>query len=964
MESSWNMEKSPYDLLGVSEDATDGEIKTAYRDLAKLFHPDRNHGMASTKERADHFVKIKKAYDVLSDRGARRLYDGCLVAREKLVRKNLYKYAVANSPEFRDVVDDQFKEAVLDPEEDVAGDSLVLCCESCGAPSKFRCSICDRLVCAFCTLKQHAFDGIPPHYPSRYSPRFRREIESDGRRQRLLKNTTEDGHRPWCKKDSTVSVERRTFKALSKKVQDGEAPGSSAAHAKLAHCYGWCQSPAAVHVAVNIQGDIDKVDVEVRGAPAGLYMKQRDGNFKPVIDRPFFGPVEVARDMECVTFGSMNIIVVKVIKSHYGERWTACFKGDTLLMRDAGDHDMHEWTRDMSHAWNDPDPAYLVDVFVPRTALPAPEFTVYLNGLPKDEQNQKNPDAIDHKKVTGIFLEDKDDLFTLALAQAAAGAGHESELPDVKGSDLGRAAARLDYGDRFMTEDELIEDSKRILNSMRRDRPRHERKQPLYRPWSDQEQQEVAIYAEGAPPGFDPHEPIKRWYERERILVENAWCESHKEARPLGSSGYEETPPEAHKHPMAPPRAFDPKSAALPTAPGGASGAPVKDVTTFAWDGADAPTVKLYLSLGTYLDGPLDASKVTVRFAATNVQVAVDGGSKLLKFERNLFEKCSPSKCTFKVNEAKKVVVLGIKKKKDLLNSKTGGPAAAATTSLDVRSISPRTTRAGADASLLASLLGVAAAQMQFESEAPSLKIRGVNLGGWLVLEKRGPAYCETLGPAECKKRLEKHWDSWVSEQTIADLAAAGITHVRVPMGHWITCDVSDDEPYVCGEWPYLVRAMGWCRAHGIKVWLDLHTAPGSQNGFDNSGRLGAAAWDSNTQRVNRTVAVVENISRRVKDEGLLDVVTGFGLLNEPDQHIKYWRMLHYYNDACTRRSGDDAKHITQVCKFERDHINQCCWQGLPPQATELKRFVGEWTVAYDQTPSPELEIHLAKART
>ena len=104
--------------------------------------------------------------------------------------------------------------------------------------------------------------------------------------------------------------------------------------------------------------------------------------------------------------------------------------------------------------------------------------------------------------------------------------------------------------------DRLIEDSKRILNSMRRDRPRHERKQPLYRPWSDQEQQEVAIYAEGAPPGFEPHEPIKRWYERERILVENAWCESHKEARPLGSSGYEETPPEAHKHPMAPPRAL------------------------------------------------------------------------------------------------------------------------------------------------------------------------------------------------------------------------------------------------------------------------------------------------------------------------------------------------------------------------------------------------------------------------
>ena len=51
-------------------------------------------------------------------------------------------------------------------------------------------------------------------------------------------------------------------------------------------------------------------------------------------------------------------------------------------------------------------------------------------------------------------------------------------------------------------------------------------------------------------------------------------------------------------------------------------------------------------------------------------------------------------------------------------------------------------------------------------------------------------------------------------------------------------------------------------------------------------------------------------------------------------------------------------QHIRQVCKFERDHINQCCWDGLPPKPTELKRFVGEWTAAYDQTPSPELEKH------
>ena len=32
---------------------------------------------------------------------------------------------------------------------------------------------------------------------------------------------------------------------------------------------------------------------------------------------------------------------------------------------------------------------------------------------------------------------------------------------------------------------------------------------------------------------------------------------------------------------------------------------------------------------------------------------------------------------------------------------------------------------------------------------------------------------------------------------------------------------------------------VGWCKEEGIQVWPDLHTAPGSQNGFDNSGHLG-----------------------------------------------------------------------------------------------------------------------------
>lgn len=162
-------------------------------------------------------------------------------------------------------------------------------------------------------------------------------------------------------------------------------------------------------------------------------------------------------------------------------------------------------------------------------------------------------------------------------------------------------------------------------------------------------------------------------------------------------------------------------------------------------------------------------------------------------------------------------------------------------------------------AALLATL-AVASAQQ-------NLKIRGVNLGGWLVLEqwikpslfsewnafdKTQPrdqwTYCAALGKKECKRRLEEHWDSWVTESTIADLADAGITHVRIPIGHWITCDIDEDEPYVCGEWTYLQRVAAWCQKYDILVWLDLHTRPrarrtGSTIRAGRAPRTGTSPW-------------------------------------------------------------------------------------------------------------------------
>src|SRR5689334_3934611 len=78
----------------------------------------------------------------------------------------------------------------------------------------------------------------------------------------------------------------------------------------------------------------------------------------------------------------------------------------------------------------------------------------------------------------------------------------------------------------------------------------------------------------------------------------------------------------------------------------------------------------------------------------------------------------------------------------------------------------------------------------------------------------------------------------------------------------------------------HLRSAIGWARQVGLKVLIDLHGAPGSQNGFDNSGRkVSYPLWHTSSDNIARTNAIIKTLAAQYSSQ--TDVVIGIAPLNE-----------------------------------------------------------------------------------
>jgi glucan 1,3-beta-glucosidase len=141
------------------------------------------------------------------------------------------------------------------------------------------------------------------------------------------------------------------------------------------------------------------------------------------------------------------------------------------------------------------------------------------------------------------------------------------------------------------------------------------------------------------------------------------------------------------------------------------------------------------------------------------------------------------------------------------------------------------------------------------------------------------------LGPTTAKANLEKHYSQWVQESTFQEIQAAGFDHVRIPFGYWMVTTYSGDPFVPQVSWRYMLRAIEWARKYGLRINLDLHGAPGSQNGWNHSGRQGAIGWLNGTDGTlngDRTIDIHKQLATFFSQDRYKNLVTMFGLVNEP----------------------------------------------------------------------------------
>ncbi|XP_076938829.1 glucan 1,3-beta-glucosidase-like [Bidens hawaiensis] len=150
------------------------------------------------------------------------------------------------------------------------------------------------------------------------------------------------------------------------------------------------------------------------------------------------------------------------------------------------------------------------------------------------------------------------------------------------------------------------------------------------------------------------------------------------------------------------------------------------------------------------------------------------------------------------------------------------------------------------------------------------------------------------LGHDKAKQVLTRHRNSFVTSQDFKFLNKYGINTVRIPVGWWIAFDPDPPAPFIGGSLEALDTAFSWAQLYDIKCIIDLHAAPGSQNGMEHSAsRDGSTSWPL---YISQTLYVIDFLaSRYARHPAML----GIELLNEPSAAtVPLDTLISYYKQG------------------------------------------------------------------
>ncbi len=249
-----------------------------------------------------------------------------------------------------------------------------------------------------------------------------------------------------------------------------------------------------------------------------------------------------------------------------------------------------------------------------------------------------------------------------------------------------------------------------------------------------------------------------------------------------------------------------------------------------------------------------------------------------------------------------------------------------------------------------------------------SVQLRGVNIGGWLLLEPWIPGL-DNQENVETEKELwdlmgrrfgndaklsliKTYRDTFFDEDDVRRIAEMGLNCLRVPV--WWRA-VSD--PEYGGDITYLDRCIEWCARYGVYVVIDLQGAPGCQaKESANVGEPanGGALW-ANPAFKDQTVQWWKEIAARYKDE---PAVAAYDLLNEGTARPQHSDLVGLYDRLYREIRAIDPRHVIVFedvwgfhllprpeemgwtnCVYSFHYYPQTMTEGIEADAVTLPRF-------------------------